>query len=188
MIKVIINSSLFLTFLLLSSCKKVELGQKVNYVTIKRNDTSFSTRKRFTAFIKSPSANSFDERGRVVMQAAYDLHNETGCDFCSVFLELTNELSGQGSNWAYADYSPDEKGISGDQPTPMWKVQVSRLPYPSDKELQILIANNKRDKNLSDTENFEIISNSFKISTEKVDRIISKYLFLEKEGYRDYQE
>ena len=101
----------------------------VTYNVIEREDQSIAGRKRISAYIVAPDANTLQQRGETAIVAAQNLQKESGAKVVTVFLipngkKVGSELVFAGTNLALARYAPDGGGYSGDQQW-IWEVQAS---------------------------------------------------------------
>jgi Domain of unknown function (DUF4875) len=94
-------------------------------------------RKRFSVSIAAPEAKTFNQRGLTVVTAARELQSQYGADVVQVWLEPNANTKGLGFVLAMATFSPDGKGMSGNESGMTWD-SVSATGYqPSPRALKM---------------------------------------------------
>ncbi|WP_265822573.1 DUF4875 domain-containing protein [Geovibrio ferrireducens] len=107
-------------------------GTVQDYSEMLIDDVSIPNRKRAKVFIYS-KANTLEDRAATVIDAAIKYQNEYGFDTVSIIMRCENVL--ESGTCAYANYTPDRKGNSGEDKSEKWVVQSS-AEIPSELQEQ----------------------------------------------------
>jgi len=106
--------------------KKVTInGTAHPYKVAKEETYGFAGRDRERWIINSPQAITNEDRALTSIQAAKDLQDRTDADQVEIFLVIDGLDGAHGMPLAIAVYTPDGKGNSGEDNSPVWEVEAS---------------------------------------------------------------
>jgi len=108
---------------------RVETSGAVDFSVVETKDISIPGRVRWEQAIIAPDAKTIDQLAHTVKLAALRLKKETGADTVTVFLEPSIDRIGRAESLARVNYIPDGKGYSGEDDTPVWKVEALEPPF-----------------------------------------------------------